>query len=155
MITTFVGGPSKRSKSCKNMHTRFLIMKIPLLSTRTTVTRIVCTPWTFPLSHGGIVQRMKKGSVLHHVISSAVGNIIELSFTSVASGILLTAQSLKVGVIIISSKLQIFENRSNLASNCRASNRKFLATFKHPIRNSWQLSTIARIIISLITSVHT
>ena len=31
---------------------------------------------------------------------------------------------------------QIFENRSNLASNCRASNRKFLATFEPPIGNS-------------------
>ena len=31
---------------------------------------------------------------------------------------------------------KIFENRSNLASNCRASNRKFLATFEPPIRNS-------------------
>ena len=31
---------------------------------------------------------------------------------------------------------QIFENRSNLASNCRASNRKFLATFEPPIRYS-------------------
>ena len=30
---------------------------------------------------------------------------------------------------------QIFENRSNLASNCRASNRKFLATFEPSIRN--------------------
>ena len=28
---------------------------------------------------------------------------------------------------------KIFENRSNLASNCRASNRKFLATFEPPI----------------------
>ena len=31
---------------------------------------------------------------------------------------------------------QIFENRSNLASNYRASNRKFLATFEPSIRNS-------------------
>ena len=32
---------------------------------------------------------------------------------------------------------QISENRSNLAScNCRASNRKFLATFEPPIRNT-------------------
>ena len=31
---------------------------------------------------------------------------------------------------------QIFENRSNLASNCRASNRKFLATFELRNRDS-------------------
>ena len=31
---------------------------------------------------------------------------------------------------------QIFENCSNLASNCRASNRKFLANFELPNRNS-------------------
>ena len=31
---------------------------------------------------------------------------------------------------------QIFDNRSNLASNCRTSNRKFLAIFEPPIRNS-------------------
>ena len=37
---------------------------------------------------------------------------------------------------------QIFENRSNLASNSRASNRKFLATFELPNGNSKQLSSI-------------
>ena len=31
------------------------------------------------------------------------------------------------------SETQIFENRSKLASNCRASNRKFLATFEPQI----------------------
>ena len=33
---------------------------------------------------------------------------------------------------------RIFENRSNLVSNCRASNRKFLTTFEPQIRNSQQ-----------------
>ena len=78
-------------------------------------------------------------TVLHGALrrrTSASEVRVELTVLFESVLLFCTTRTIKYSCAATHFSAQIFENRSNLASNCRASNRKFLATFEPPIRNS-------------------